>query len=77
VEDIKCSHPRPEKELKGFAKIELQAEEVKTITLQLHISAFSYWHPEYKDWFAENGKFKILVGSSSKDIHLKKEIELQ
>jgi beta-glucosidase len=44
--------------------------------LKLDTKAFSFWNPETKDWLAERGKFIIYVGSSSKDIRLKKEIEL-
>jgi beta-glucosidase len=76
VQDVECSVPRPIKELKGFQKVELDPGESKTVVLTLDKKAFSFWNPATKNWFAEKGKFIIHVGSSSKDIRLKKEIEL-
>ena len=37
---------------------------------------FSYWSPENKDWYAEPGKFTIMVGTSSAQIELKKEVKI-
>jgi len=34
------------KELKGFAKVDLQPGETKTVTIQLDFRAFAYYHPE-------------------------------
>jgi beta-glucosidase len=76
VQDIECSIPRPIKELKGFEKVELGAGQSKTVLLKLDKKDFSFWNPETHGWFAEKGKFIIYVGSSSKDVRLKKEIEL-
>jgi beta-glucosidase len=77
IEDLKCSYPRPPKELKGFQKVRLQPGESKTITIELDTAAFSFWHPEKKKWIAERGSFVVHVGSSSADIQLKRKIELQ
>ena len=76
VQDVECSIPRPVKELKEFEKVELEAGQSKTVLLKLDKKDFSFWNPETKGWFAERGKFIIYIGSSSKDIRLKKEIEL-
>jgi beta-glucosidase len=76
VQDVECSVPRPIKELKGFEKVELEAGQSETVLLKLDKKDFSFWNPETRDWFAEKGKFIIHVGSSSRDIRLKKEIEL-
>lgn len=46
------------------------------IVLRLTKQDFSFWNPETKGWYAEKGAFVIHIGSSSKDIKLKKEIEL-
>jgi len=67
-------HPsldRPEKELKGFTKIFLQPGEKKTATISLDRAAFSFYDPNRSGWVAEKGDFRILVGSSSRDIRLK------
>lgn len=68
VHDRQSGLIRPEKELKGFAKVELQPAETKTITLSLDFRAFAYYHPEYKQWITEDGEFDLLIGSSSTDI---------
>jgi len=59
---------RPPKELKGFAKVELQPGETKTITINLDFRAFAYYHPAYRQWITEDGEFDILIGASSTDI---------
>ena len=76
IEDIKSSVDRPIKELKGFSKIYLNPGESKEVKIVLKIKDFSFWNPATEDWFAEKGKFKIHVGSSSTDIKSTKEIEL-
>jgi beta-glucosidase len=71
VGDVKCSVPRPPKELKGFKKLFLKVGESKKVDVVLDKSAFAFWHPEKKKWVVEPGDFDILVGSSSRDIRLK------
>ena len=61
---------RPVKELKGFAKINLQPGETRKISVPLNSRSFAYYAPEKKAWVAEAGEFGILVGSSSRDIRL-------
>ncbi len=77
VRDPKSNLVRPPKELKGFAKIELQPGETKTVTFQLDRRAFTYYHPAYKQWIAESGEFDILIGASSADIRCNKTITLE
>jgi beta-glucosidase len=67
---------RPEKELKAFAKVGLDAGETKTVTLSLKHDAFAYYDPAKKAWVAEAGDFEILLGSSSADIRLSAVYEL-
>ena len=68
VHDQKSSLTRPEKELKGFAKVELQPGETKTVSIQLDFRAFAFYHPEYKQWITEDGDFDILIAASAADI---------
>lgn len=76
VQDVESSVPRPNKELKGFKKINLEPGENKIIQIKLGKKDFSFWNPQAKNWLAEKGKFIIQIGSSSQDIKLIKEIEL-
>ncbi|PNR95307.1 glycoside hydrolase family 3 C-terminal domain-containing protein [Petrotoga sp. 9PWA.NaAc.5.4] len=76
VKDIESTLNRPEKELKGFEKIELEPGEEKTVTFTLDKRAFAYYNTEIKDWHVESGEFEVLVGRSSKDIELKETVKL-
>ena len=76
VQDLKSSLPRPEKELKGFEKIFLKAGEKKTVSIKLDKDAFAFYDPQKSMWIAEKGDFKILVGSSSRDIRLENNLKL-
>jgi hypothetical protein len=62
--------PRPPKELKGFAKVNLQRGESKQVTLPLNRRAFSFFDVKTHNWKVDPGDFAILVGSSSADIQL-------
>jgi beta-glucosidase len=68
VRDCQCKLVRPEKELKGFAKVELQPGETKSVAVTLDFRAFAFWHPGHKQWVAEEGEFDILIGASAADI---------
>jgi beta-glucosidase len=58
------------KELKGFQKIFLRSREKQVVSIPLNQRAFAFYDPEQRRWSAEPGNFKILVGSSSRDIRL-------
>jgi beta-glucosidase len=68
VRDQKSGLVRPEKELKGFAKVELQPGQTKPVSIQLDFRAFAYYHPEYKQWITEDGDFDILIAASAADV---------
>jgi beta-glucosidase len=67
---------RPDKELKAFDKIELEAGEEKQITFRLSAEDFSYYNTYRKDWHAESGYYTIKIGASSSDIRLTGEYKL-
>ncbi len=70
VGDAHASLPRPVKELKGFARLNLKPGETQRATIQLNRRAFSFFDVSKKDWIAEPGKFSLLIGASSEDIRL-------
>ena len=76
VEDIQSSLPRPLKELKGFQKVFLKAGEKRMVSIELNQNAFAFYDPAKQSWIAEKGEFKILVGSSSRDIRLNGDFRL-
>ncbi len=67
----------PEKELKEFAKIALEPGETKIVNVTLNTADFGYYNTLIKAWYAESGMYRILVGSSSKDILLEAALELK
>ena len=76
VKDCTSSAIRPEKELKGFKKVFLNPGETKTVTMELDKRSFAWYNTELHDWFAASGEYKLLVGTSSRDIHLEGRIHL-
>jgi beta-glucosidase len=76
VGDTHSKLPRPPKELKGFAKIELKPGETKSVKVMLNKRALSYYDADAKQWRAEPGDFEVLVGPSSAQIELKGKLTL-
>jgi beta-glucosidase len=77
VHDQKSGLVRPEKELKGFAKVELKPGETKTVSIPLDFRAFAYYHPEHKQWITEDGDFDLLIGVSAADVRHKLTVTLE
>jgi beta-glucosidase len=77
VHDGHSKIDRPAHELKGFARVELQPGETKTVDFAVDRAALSYWNPETKNWVAEPGEFEVQVGASSRDIRLKGTLNLR
>jgi beta-glucosidase len=77
VHDHKSKLVRPPKELKGFAKVELQPGGTKTVTIPLDFRAFAYYHPAYQQWITEDGEFDILIAASAADIRFTQTVTLQ
>jgi beta-glucosidase len=68
VRDVQSRLHRPDKELKAFAKVELEPGERKTVSLSLARQALAYYDDLAQAWVAEAGEFEVLVGSSSQAI---------
>jgi beta-glucosidase len=64
----------PIKQLKAFAKVELQPGETKTVRLNLDSRAFAYWDVATHRWMARAGIYRLLVGGGSDDIRLTKNV---
>jgi beta-glucosidase len=73
IADRIASVPRPNKELKAFAKVDLRPGEKKTVTLTLQEDAFAFWDG---GWKVEPGVFTILVGTSYADVKLQTDVTL-
>ena len=77
VRDVKSTFARPEKELKGFAKVELKPRQKKTVTFTLDREAFWYFDTGRNAWNTEPGEFEVWVGASSRDIREKRSVALE
>ena len=77
VGDGHAGVPRPVKELKGFAKVDLKPGESKHVTVSLDRRAVSYYDVNSKQWKADPGEFEVLVGPSSAQIELRGKFTLQ
>lgn len=76
VHQQKCSVPRPEKELKGYEKIELKPGQKQRVTIKLGEEAFHFYDVTKHKFVVEPGAFDILVGGSSADLPLKATVNL-
>ena len=68
--------PRPEKELKGFSKVDLRPGESKTVSVLLNSRSFAYYDAAAKKWTINPGTFNILVGRSSQQIDLRETLKI-
>ncbi|MGA9883293.1 MAG: glycoside hydrolase family 3 protein [Candidatus Acidiferrales bacterium] len=76
VGEIHPQVPRPARELKGFARVELRPGETRLISIQLNSRAFAYFDTAAHEWRVDPGEFKIFVGSSVDQLPLERMIKL-
>ncbi len=77
IHDVEASVKREKKSLKGFERVRLEPGQSTTARFTLDKSHLSFYDIVNKQWVAEPGQFKILVGSSSRDIRLESDLELK
>lgn len=65
---------RPFKELRGFEKVYLKPGETRTVTIKPDKNAFSYYDINKKDFTTDPGEYEIMLGFSSEDKRLTKNI---
>lgn len=68
IADREATVMRPEKELKGFVKVALDAGQTKEVEFTVDSSALSYFDDKSHSWVAEPGEFEALIGAASNDI---------
>jgi beta-glucosidase len=76
VSAIEPKVPRPPKELKGFAKVNLRPGETRKVSITLDSRALSYYDVQARQWRAAPGDFNVLVGRSSELIELRGKLTL-
>jgi len=68
VGDPEASVPRPNKELKAFAKVRLDPGQSERVKLELSDRDFAFYSVGAKHWLVEPGDFALMVGTSSTEI---------
>lgn len=68
IGDEKASVDRPNKELKGFDKVELEPGETKTVIFDIKPEALRFWSEKAHTWTIEPGRFKAYVCASETDV---------
>lgn len=76
IRDEIASVKTPERQLKQFQKIFLKKGESKRVTFTIPRTDFAILNNDLQ-WVTEPGKFTLMIGSSSQEIHLQSEIEFR
>ena len=77
VGDPSAQVKRPAKELKGFEKVRLAANETKHITVSLDRRSLAYWSDQKNGWQVDPGQFVVFVGDSSENTPLTQNFQVQ
>ena len=67
---------RPNQELKGFERVELEAGGSRNVSFRLDRRAFSHWDPAERAWTLSADRYRIRIGHSSRDIAAEVEVDL-
>jgi beta-glucosidase len=69
--------PRPVKELRGFARVNIAAGATRTVSFTLREREFAYWDTTRNAFYAQPDDYTVYVGSSSANLPLTGTITLQ
>jgi beta-glucosidase len=75
IQDPVASLPRPVQELKGFRRLRLDPGETRTVEFEIHMDQLAFYD-EAMQLVVEPGTFRVMVGSSSRDIRLRDAFEI-
>jgi beta-glucosidase len=59
---------RAEKELKSFTKVSVPAGKEVAVSLAIPVKDLAYYDEQKRAWIVEPGQYKLMAGSSSRDI---------
>jgi beta-glucosidase len=71
IKEINAPANRPIKELKGFKKVFLKADETQKVVIELPIKEWSYYNEATQSQEVKTGEYEILLGSASDKIEQK------
>lgn len=70
VRDVEASRKRAYREFQNCAKVFLEVGESAEVTLELDVTAFSFWSEERGKWLVEPGEFLIEIARSATEVVL-------
>jgi len=76
IRDVLASVARPVLALRGFDRVSLQPGEQRTLTFAVGVADLQMLDANMK-WTVEPGAFRVLIGSSSKDIRLRGQLTVR
>jgi beta-glucosidase len=76
VRDVEASVERPDRELRGFAKVALDPGATGTATIALGPRDLAFWDEPGGQWRAEAGTFELIAARSSRDPGAASTVEL-
>ncbi len=68
---------KAKKELKGFAKVYLEAGQEQRVSMTLGQRAFAHYDVKTRNWEVLSGNYQIQVGVSSADIRLTEQVQIR
>lgn len=77
VSKLNSKVQRADKELKGFAKLNIQPGVVSSTTIQIPVKELAFYNVESKSWEVEKGDYTLKVGNSSRNINQKTTIKIK
>ena len=77
VGDPSATVPRPDKELKAFARVMLKPGESRQVEVTLDRRSLAYWSVKSGDWKVDPGQFVVYVGDSSEHVPLQARFTVQ
>lgn len=66
----------PVKVLRGFEKAHVESGETTEVGFELMRRDLSYWDEAQNQWVIPSGKYTFMVGLSSRDIHVEKQLSV-
>ena len=67
---------RPTRELKGFAKVELEPGEEKEVVISLDDKTFRFFDTRTNTWEVERGTYRLQIGRNANEIELTAEVAI-
>lgn len=77
VRHLKSTVERPALQLAGFSRVRVEPGQTKTVQIPLKAAQLAYWDTGRKAFVVEPGTVQLMIGSSSADITLRKDVPVQ